>query len=159
MPRSVHPAVLLFLSLLACAGSDKAESDEDDGSGADCPGFDCEVDYPEDCPAYADDLDAWEDDCDWDERCEATCTAIYGEDACDIQKAGSTTQEMVDTCMGYCVDASATPGELGDYDPFVNAGISGSPTLDSRAHVVEWRTCVEQLSCGALESGYCAPIW
>ena len=93
-------------------------------------------------------------------QCIAPCERLYtSPDGCQIQRPGADPDELYDECFRSCSDAMATPGELEGYDPNERQGSSASVSLDNRAQAQFWSECIEQTSCGDLESGYCAPVW
>ena len=145
---------LVLASLVACAHegddagecSDAADNDRDglfDCDDSDCTGSpDCEG------------LNALDDS-----LCTQTCERLYSEEGCEIQRPGRDSENLILTCLDYCLEAWAVEGEVGDYDPYERATSNASITLENQAQAELWAQCVADLSCEELQNGYCAPIW
>ena len=91
--------------------------------------------------------------------CRSTCDKIYGSTACDIQRPGRTTEELLNDCQDTCMNAFATPGEIGSYNPQQQSTSSQTPVLENEEQAEAWVECVEITGCEDLTKGYCEPIW
>jgi hypothetical protein len=95
------------------------------------------------------------------DTCRTTCSRLYtaGDDGCDIQRPGRTTNELVESCRDACFEAMQTGGEVGDYDPYERVGSSVAVELENKAQAQLWAECVAETSCDNLADGFCAPVW
>ena len=100
--------------------------------------------------------------------CQSTCSRLYMEDECNIQRAGYPAPDgqtdLFNNCMDYCETALSEPGELGDYDPYSRAGSTQSIVLENEMQAAAWMDCVDQMACDRLDTntangGYCQPVW
>lgn len=135
--------LLLALALCAPACRDKDPVDDDDG--------DVVEDTGEDPPTAAEQA--------WIDACGATCAKLYDPFECNIQRAGSTQEEMVATCEGICIGLYGVDGDLGDYWPYEFKDAGESVELENEEQAQEWMDCIADTECVPLEDGYCAPVW
>ncbi len=97
-------------------------------------------------------------------NCYDTCNKLYGSgsrdgEACGFTSPGQTESELLDTCVDECQSALNTPGEVGDYDPYVKQPGDAAITLDTDRQAALWMDCIDETACNKLEEGYCAPVW
>ena len=93
--------------------------------------------------------------------CQSTCSRLYAEDQCYIQRAGHRDQtELRQRCLNECDDALKTPGPVGGYDPYESAGSSINIELENETQAALWMDCISEQDCERLEKGgFCAPVW
>ena len=91
--------------------------------------------------------------------CQSTCTKLYSQNECDIQRPGVEREELIGTCEERCELALTKPGEA---DPDYNPAEKMPPSVDNESSVVEtdeeaamWMDCVGETACELLDEGYC----
>ena len=91
--------------------------------------------------------------------CQSTCTKLYSQNECDIQRPGASREDLLGTCEERCELALTKPGEA---DPDYNPAEKMPPSIDNESSVVEtdeeaamWMDCVEETACDLLDEGYC----
>lgn len=98
-------------------------------------------------------------------NCQNTCDQVYVQ--CGIQKAGRTTDDLLDTCVQECEQAMRESGPLGDYNPEQRRASNLSIELENDQQAVAWMDCVwnhapdgtpEQCDDLDPSTGFCAPI-
>ena len=96
------------------------------------------------------------------EVCVGTCDRIFDKNYCglpDPDTAMSWPAAMYDDCIPQCEAAYKTDGDLGAYDPYTPVSRDTLVVLENRAQVRAWADCVDEMSCDALNEGYCAPTF
>ena len=92
-------------------------------------------------------------------NCQNTCNKIYQPSECNIQRAGRTQEQLIDTCMGECEGALENPGDLGSYDPQNQRGAADEFPLETDHQAAAWMDCVDATACENLQKNFCPPIW
>ena len=92
-------------------------------------------------------------------NCQNTCNRIYQPNECNIERAGRTADQLIDTCLGECEGALAKPGAIGTYDPQNSRGSADDFEITNDRQAAAWMDCVAATSCENLQKNFCPPIW
>lgn len=91
--------------------------------------------------------------------CQSTCTKLYSQNDCNIQRAGAEREELLNECNDRCEVALTNPG---DADPDYNPADKMPPSQTQESSIIEsdteaamWMDCVEETACDLLDEGYC----
>jgi hypothetical protein len=91
--------------------------------------------------------------------CQGTCNKIYQPNECNIERAGRTADQLIDTCLENCETALNNPGDLGSYDSKTARGSADDFDITTDRQAAAWMECVDVTACENLQKNFCAPIW
>ena len=92
-------------------------------------------------------------------NCQNTCNKIYQPTECNIERAGRTPDQLINTCLDECEGALSNPGELGSYDPQNSRGSADDFEITTDRQAAAWMDCIAATSCENLQKNFCPPIW
>ena len=91
--------------------------------------------------------------------CQSTCTKMFSQNECDIQRAGAEREELLDICEERCETALAKPGPADpDYNPadkMPPSQTTDQSTIETDVEAAMWMDCVEETACELIDEGYC----
>lgn len=91
--------------------------------------------------------------------CESTCTKLYSQNECNIQRAGAEREELLTECSDRCEVALDNPGDAdADYNPadkMPPSETQESSIIETDTEAAMWMDCVEETACDLLDEGYC----
>ena len=97
---------------------------------------------------------------DWRADCDETCSKLYAEEGCHLQRAGQPNDELTERCVSDCSSMFGVSGEARDrYQPTEYAPATEADPFTNEAEAELWMDCVDTTSCQLLDQGYCAPGW